>query len=186
MQILVGCEPWWPFEVKLLCEYESVCQKTLTRLQGPRWKYLMEKTWGRKSGGTVLLKIFDTHAKICICAQHKYICSMHEKNIMLWRIKMKMRRYLLYLFYICFITYLFLACTCKTFNKSVPFQPLSTSLLHLVTSDVSLCEHHATFSAYSMDAALRIFAAANILLAPVMHIFPPTAAPTFSSSPFVL
>jgi hypothetical protein len=43
-----------------------------------------------------------------------------------------------------------------------------------------------SFSAYSIDAALRIFAAANILLAAVIYNFPPTAAPTFSSSPFVL
>jgi hypothetical protein len=41
--------------------------------------------------------------------------------------------------------HIFLAFTCKTFNKSVPFQPLSISLLYLVTSVVSLCEHHTTF-----------------------------------------
>jgi hypothetical protein len=70
----------------------------------------------------------------------------------------------------------------KRLINSVPFQPLSLSLLHLVISDVSLCEHHATFSAYSVGAALRIFAAANILLVAVRHNFPPTAAPTFSRS----
>jgi hypothetical protein len=71
--------------------------------------------------------------------------------------------------------------------KSVPIQPLCPYIFYIWwLSTFQYVNTTPIFLPYSMGAALRIFAADDVLLAAATGNFPPTAAPSFLSFPTML